>query len=231
MALRGPRPGRSSTLGREVARDLVLRAALPALALAAVNVAVGKMITGPLHGLPAETELIHRLRSRRTPLRDAVARLVSTTSDVPASIAVAVASVPLIYWRRADWRAAFLPALAMALETCVYVGAGALVNRPRPDVHRLDRDQPTSSFPSGHVGATVALAVTGGILAGELRSPWLRRLVRTAWFAYPATLAPARVYVGMHYPSDVVAGTVNGLVCGLIARAALRPGGRRSPRR
>lgn len=185
--------------------------------LGAANVVVGRALARNDRLRERETDVIRRLQARRTPGRDRLARLVSTAADVPASIAHGAVASAVLWLRTRDARLALVPAVALVLETAVYLGAGALVDRDRPDVPRLDREQPTSSFPSGHQGATVALMVVYLRLAGRVRNPWLRGAIAAACVAYPSTLAWARVHTGLHYPSDVVAGTLNGIVAGLVA--------------
>ncbi len=75
----------------------------------------------------------------------------------------------------------------------------------------------TSSFPSSHSAVTAAAAVI--LLWGY------RRRTRLAWLALllPLTIGYSRVYVGVHYPSDVLAGWTLGfaltsLVCYLVGR-------------
>lgn len=207
----------------EALRDLLLRGVLPAVALAAANVVVGRALTHDARVDERETAAIRWLQERRTPGRDRVARIVSTASDVPASVAQGVVAVALLQGRTRRWWLAAVPAVALVLETGVYLASGALVDRRRPDVAHLDREQPTSSFPSGHQGAAVALMVVYALLAQNVRSPLLRAAIASGCLAYPATLAWARVHTGMHYPSDVAAGTVNGVVTGLLAWNYLRP--------
>ena len=227
MGVRGVANGRPRRVLAEVGR-----LALPVAALAAVNIAAGRAITGPLAGLPEEAGAITALRRFRGPTADSVARVVSTSSDVPASIALAVASIPALRAAGLPWRRALVPAVAMALETVVYLAAGAAVGRERPPVERLDHDQPTSSFPSGHVGATVALMVALGRAGLPLPGP-ARPVAGALGIAYPAVLSLARVYVGMHYPSDVIAGVLNGLATGTLAAGLadrLEPTDARRPR-
>lgn len=207
-----------------VAREIALRAVLPTLALGAANVVAGRLLSRSARVRETETALVERLQQARTPTRDAVAKAASTATDVPAAVAHGLAAVSLLAWRTRDWRVAALPGLALALEAGMYVAAGAAVDRPRPDVPHLDHEQPTSSFPSGHVGATVALGVVYWRLSQALPSPLARRVIRAACVLFPPVLGWARTYVGMHYPSDVAAGVVNGLAIGAWASSALDAG-------
>ena len=198
-------------------RDAALRVVLPTVALTAANVVIGRALRRSERLRERETAAIRGLQSHRTPARDRAAWLLSNASDVPESVLHGLLAVAVLRRRTGHWRVAALPALALVLETVTYLAAGRLVNRERPDVPRLDHEQPTSSFPSGHQGATVALMVVYALLARGVRSPLLRAAIGTGCLAFPATLAWARVHTGMHYPSDVVAGTANGLAAGLLA--------------
>jgi undecaprenyl-diphosphatase len=205
-----------------VVRDATLHVALPTAALTAANIVLGRALARSERLRERETAAIRALQAQRTPARDRLAWLVSTASDVPESVLHGLVAVAVLGRRTGRWRVAAVPALALVLETVTYLAAGRLVNRERPDVPRLDHEQPTSSFPSGHEGATVALMVVYALLARGVRSPLLRVAIGTGCLAYPATLAWARVHTGMHYPSDVVAGAANGLASGLLAWHYLR---------
>jgi len=209
-------------------RRVVARGLLATAALTVANVVAGRALSRSAWLRDRETDLIRGLQSRRAPGRDRLAKVVSTAADVPASVAHGAVASAVLWYRTRDPRLAAAPAAALVLETAVYLGAGALVNRDRPDVPRLDREQPTPSFPSGHQGATVALMVVYLRLAGRVPNPWLRTAIGAACLAYPSALAWARVHTGMHYPSDVVAGTLNGIITGLVAVAQIGDGSGRS---
>ncbi len=204
-------------------RNRVVRGLLATAGLTVANVVAGRVLSRSDRLRERETAVIRGLQAHRTPGRDRLARVVSTASDVPASVLHGLVAVALVWRRTRDAELAAAPAVALVLQTVVYLGAGALVNRDRPDVPRLDREQPTSSVPSGHQGANVALMVVYLRLAGRVRNPWLRGVATALCLAFPATLAWARVHTGLHYASDVVAGTLNGVATGLVAVAGTGP--------
>jgi undecaprenyl-diphosphatase len=98
------------------------------------------------------------------------------------------------------------------------------VQRDRPPTILLDPEPllevpTTSSFPSGHTSSSFACALVLSRLAPRLTVPL---------FSLAALIGLSRIYVGVHYPLDVVAGAVLGV---LVATALLRLLGalRRSP--
>ena len=87
-------------------------------------------------------------------------------------------------------------------------GIKLIVNRPRPTLEGLPPlgGAPSSlSFPSAHATASFAAATAMSRFAPELK---------LALFGAAATMAVTRPYLGMHYPSDVVAGAALGTVLG-----------------
>lgn len=197
----------------------VLRTAAAIGSLIAANVLAGRLITGPLRDLPAEHRLNHDLRRRGGRRAERLASAVSRSSDTSRAIGVGVGLTALLLARGAR-REAAVPALAMALASATHVAGSTLVGRPRPAVERLGTRQPTSSFPSGHVGAMTALAVALGRAAGALPRP-ARVAVRAGLTSYLLLLGWSRLYNGQHYASDVLAGYANGLACGRLAAQAL----------
>lgn len=169
--------------------------------------AVGRIIVGPLRGLPAEDGVNRWLQARRTPWLDRATWALSTYSDTVPTILTA-AALGARRWRGRGPEAV-LPLAAISLETAVFMSAAAIVGRGRPDapdVVRMDRPAPTSSFPSGHTGATTALHATIADLVAE-RSTRSARLASTAIrFVMPPLVGWSRLYRGMHHPSDVVVG-------------------------
>lgn len=86
-----------------------------------------------------------------------------------------------------------------------------LVNRPRP-VFGLPLSFATgSSFPSGHAAGSAALYVVLVLLCAPMLTRWPTVLVMTVATLFVLAVGTSRVLLGLHYPSDVVAGFALGL--------------------
>jgi undecaprenyl-diphosphatase len=207
-------------------RDLVVRAVTPAIVLWAAIVGIGLLIRGPLDDLPAEDDLSRDVQRTRTATWDTVTMVWSHIGNTEIVIGVCVLAVALLWWRTRQWWVAVIPAIAISLQATVFVIATAVVGRPRPEVAHLDPAPPTSSYPSGHVGAATALYVSFALLAGRIRPAPLRRALTVLFLLVPVLVAWARLYRGMHHLSDIVVGLLNGLACALLAWAYLSRRGR-----
>ncbi len=75
--------------------------------------------------------------------------------------------------------------------------------RPRPTLWMTAEHQHTFGFPSGHAMACATLAVVVSALAWRERWRWPILLVS---IAFALIVGASRIYIGVHYPSDVLAG-------------------------
>ncbi len=213
---------RSAPTPGQAAHDALVRAVLPAVVLFGVVVGIGLIITGPLHGLPAEQAVNRSLAAGRTATMNTwtdYGSMTGSTSVIAASTALAVL---LLWWGTRQWWSAIVPALAVVLQLAVFWTTTAIIGRPRPDVPHLDQAPPTSSYPSGHAGAAAALWWSLALLAQRIRITWLRVLVTVVCVLVPFVVGYSRVYRGMHHVTDVVAGALNGGVCAVLAYFYLR---------
>ena len=206
----------------EAGRDLARRTLLPAAGVCAAIVGTGFVITGPLGDLPAEDEVNEALVETRTPTLDTLTQLWSNIGGTHFLIIAGLVAMALIWWRTRRWWFAVVPGIALSVQSAVFVAASAIVGRSRPDVDQLDHAPPTSSFPSGHTGASTAFYLTLALLAQRIRNPALRATTTVLCFLVPALVAYSRLYRGMHHLSDVVVGVINGIVCCWLAWRYLR---------
>ncbi|MER6394844.1 diacylglycerol kinase family protein [Kitasatospora sp. NPDC001603] len=190
-----------------------LRTIAPALlAQTVLMVLAGLTITHPpLHlWRPGENALTDRLAAGRVPVLDTVTAWLSVLASTGAVIAVAGAAVLALLLGARRWREAAFLGGAVAAQSAVFLLVTLCVDRPRPTAPRLDGAPPTSSFPSGHVGAAVALYGALAVLAAlRLRGP-LRLPLCALAALLPVLVGFSRLYRGMHHPTDVLAGLVNG---------------------
>jgi undecaprenyl-diphosphatase len=214
-----------------------------AVVLLAVLVGTGWLLSRVVHDDSigrADSSLSRWLADRRgEELNDvtAVTSGVGGTLTVTVLAVLAVAAAALV-WRR--WREPMLVAVAVAGEVGIFLVVTMLVDRERPPVGHLDEAPPTSSFPSGHTAATVALWGALAVLASaRARSAVVRGLFLTLAVVLPVLVASSRLYRGMHFMTDVLGGfllggawlwvTVRGVRLGVLHRR-LRRGPAPEPR-
>ncbi|MGW0871048.1 diacylglycerol kinase family protein [Streptomyces sp. NPDC002740] len=219
------RTGRSFALPRGTGRTAARIGALT-VCQGALMVGFGLLITGPARGLwplTAEDDVDEGLERARTGTLTTLSFLGSEAGNTLTVIAVTVLACAglILIPRLPMWRQAAFLAVAVSLQSLVFLVITESVDRHRPEVHRLDASPPTSSYTSGHTGAATALYGGLAVLAlSRLRGPW-RRIVGGLLLLVPVLVAVARLYRGMHHPTDVVGGLVNGGLSLLIVGRAL----------
>lgn len=129
-------------------------------------------------------------------------------------LVVALSLALLVARRRRD---ALLLALAMMLEAALDPLLKHIVGRPRPALFEvLLHTAPGFGFPSGHAMAAAAFA--GALMAICWRTPW-RWAVVALGSVYALGVGASRVYIGVHYPSDVLGGWL--VACALVSTLCL----------
>jgi undecaprenyl-diphosphatase len=144
------------------------------------------------------------LQTFRTPSLDDVSYLWSKAGDTHMILLVSLVFCPLVLalWRR--WRPVLFVVLAMFGELSLFLITAAAVGRPRPPVEQLDGHMPTSSFPSGHIAATMCLYISIAVLVVPRIRAWWRWIFVALAVIMPTGVALSRMYRGMHHPTDVL---------------------------
>jgi len=150
-----------------------------------------------------------------------LARFITKMGDTLAILGL-MAAVTIVLAVLRKWRAIFFLPMAMLAEITTFLSVNQLVGRERPPVEKLGPLPGTYSFPSGHVAATLVCWVGIGVLLvayGFIRSGVL---VVIAGAVMAAAMAWARVYVGMHYTTDVIFGFAMGVAALVLVVLVLR---------
>lgn len=212
MAPPSPEPGAqvSETLkaparvGRRVLHRHGLRLAVVFLCIALPLWSFGELAEEVAEGEPFAFDV---------PVLQAMHALASTGADnvflalsaigyskgvVPADILLVLALAV-----RRHPRSALFAAIATGGSGLLNVAAKHVFHRARPDLWLSIAPESTYSFPSGHAMGSATLACTLVCLAWDTRWRWP---VLAAAIPFVIGVGLSRVYLGVHYPSDVLAG-------------------------
>ena len=170
-------------------------------------------------GLPFDMPVLLRL----LPFREAAAWL-----NAPALLlhylgktAVAVPLIALfVLWlyRRNRRREALFLAVSPLLPTLAMLSVKSWVARPRPPEWMRLAAETNYSFPSGHSSFAAALAVVLILLFYNTKC---RFIAIIGGIAFAVLMGVSRLWLGVHYPSDVLAGWANGVFFALLAYALI----------
>ena len=116
--------------------------------------------------------------------------------------------------------------VVMVFAGLVLIGMGnwikVLVDRPRPDYQIFDPIESSLSFPSGH---SLLAVILGGLLIylteSMVKPVLLRRVIQIGLIVVVVVMGASRVYMGVHWPSDVIGSYVFGLLA-LVGLIGLR---------
>jgi len=191
----------------------------------ALLLGLGLLITRVLDdtGLHTEEESAERaILGLRTPTWNDVTKYGTLAGATLTVIILTAAGCVLLFWLGRGPRLAIFLAVAVAGQTSLFLLAALFIDRERPDIRHLDAAPPTSSFPSGHTAATIALSV--GLMVALYSLRRRPRLLALGWVVvvlYVGFVMASRLYRGMHWPTDVTASVLYALLWVFLLRAIL----------
>jgi undecaprenyl-diphosphatase len=156
--------------------------------------------------LPIDSRTLAFTLRHRSGFTTAAARVVSHAGDPVVLVAVAaVAAVWLL--RRHSAAVALAPMAALLAGSAAETIVKHVVNRPRPPVVYHLVAESNASFPSGHTtGAAALLVALALVVAPDVRRERARPLMIGGLALLAAVIGAARLELGVHWLSDVVAG-------------------------
>jgi len=160
---------------------------------------------------PFDDAVMHWLGSHRSSIVESVMlEVTSLGTGVVVGMVVLVAGMFL--WLNKHKHSAVLLIVAtlggIVLNNLLKIG----FNRPRPQIFEWGTHTASSSFPSGHAMSSVIVYGTVAYLAARLQQRLASRvLTMMSAGLIIALVCVSRMYLGVHYPSDILAGIVIGL--------------------
>ena len=192
--------------------------------LTVVWTAAGKLIVGPLNDsvlVKTDTGVADWMVAHRTPTWNRLTFFGSFLAETVTKVAVTtlLAVVLLSAWRR--WFEPLVLTMSLVIEATAFIIATNVVGRQRPDVPHLDSSPVGSSFPSGHTAAAAAYVAIAVIVFWHTRKAWRRVLISAVCVLVPVIVALSRMYRGMHFLSDTVAGAILGAAAVILTGTVL----------
>jgi membrane-associated phospholipid phosphatase len=185
------------------------------VSVASLSILAGLVVTRVLlhiHGVTGDDESLVRFLARHRSVGLTDASLVGSIMaggvvlPIVAGVGAVVAAVAK------HWRLAGFLLFALAVESASYRATTLLVDRHRPEVHRLEGLPVNASYPSGHTAASIAVYCGLALL---LTSRIKNRAAQVAiWIIavlIPVYVAFSRMYRGMHHPIDIAGGALIGI--------------------
>ncbi|WP_026073223.1 phosphatase PAP2 family protein [Nodosilinea nodulosa] len=145
-----------------------------------------------------------------------ITRLGNPSFVIPLALAVLI----LLWWRRLRQEAKVFT-LACLGGTILSTGLKLAFGKPRPQLWPLLISEKTFSYPSGHaLGSMVLYGFSAYLLATQF--PKYKRLVYGLACFLIAAIGFSRLYLGVHWPTDVIAGYSVGFLWVMACVALLR---------
>ncbi|MCS6767188.1 MAG: phosphatase PAP2 family protein [Candidatus Nitrosocaldus sp.] len=189
------------------------------IAFAVVSILVASGVTDGL-----DKGIFDAVTGSRSHTMDLIMVAITTTADIfPVYFSPLLIIAIILLVRKRSRRIGAILILVILVAALASLQVKGIVYRDRPDYefrvegleYRVELDAiavNTSSYPSGHAARSAAFAL---VMSYMLRDKRIGRVsMGMLLWLYPLLISLSRVYVGEHYPMDVLGGTLLGLIVG-----------------
>ena len=166
---------------------------------------------------PLDEQISRWMHSHATPTLDQAMITITSGGNLLALLTATIAFTLILWWRHQQRRRAAMVYALAALTSYVLNGAlKHLFERPRPQLWQQLISLPGDpSFPSGHAMISMTVYGLAAWFLAEHFPAW-RRVILLATGLLILLIGTSRVYLGVHWASDVLAG----FLCGFVILAA-----------
>ena len=160
--------------------------------------------------IPFDSSIQIAIRGDLPAILTTIFRGITRLIDLPIVISWAILLTVIFYLKK--WKSeSLLVAGNLSLAGILIVSLKHLYQRPRPDILHLVEEK-GFSFPSGHSLAVTLLIGSLIIIVGQrVKDRTVKLILQISLGIYLVSVIISRVYLGVHYPSDVLASLCLGL--------------------
>ncbi|WP_225430217.1 phosphatase PAP2 family protein [Deinococcus detaillensis] len=153
-----------------------------------------------------ETPLLLWIHSFATPSLDRLALMFTTVGGVSVIAPLSAVILAFLWWKYRSL--AYFWALSVGGAAALNVIMKLVFHRARPELWPRLVQESDASFPSGHSMYSMAFVVA--LILMSWRTPY-RLLVLVLGVLFTLSVGLSRLYLGVHYPTDVLCGWLSGL--------------------
>ena len=156
---------------------------------------------------PWDDGILLFMHTHASPFRDSTMRAITRWGAPPLMLAMGAIGMGVLLWRKRRGDALFFFASVVGAGL-LNLAAKAVFGRVRPDLWLSIAPETSASFPSGHAMGTMAMAAAVVVLCWPTRARWF---VLALAIVFVVSIGVSRLYLGVHFPSDVLAGWLSSL--------------------
>ncbi|AME09190.1 MULTISPECIES: phosphatase PAP2 family protein [Gemella] len=159
--------------------------------------------------VPLDMEIIKIVQSLETPILTKILALLTNISDTIQNIIITTVIVIVLYLKKYKQEALYLT-ISMLTCSLLVMGIKNFIQRPRPQIHRL-AEISGYSFPSGHTVSATILYFSMALIIVKIYQQLTKQVTLTIATIGIIFIIFSRIYLGVHYPTDTIAGAALGI--------------------
>lgn len=170
-----------------------------------------------------DTWFYNGIASRMNPRFTITMRFITESGS---SIAVIILCLSFFFFKKTRDKWAFPVSLSVIIATIINTLMKLVFARERPNILRLI-EETNYSFPSGHAMINTAFYMMLLLLTWQhIKNKWIKYTISIICITMPLLIGLSRIYLGVHYASDVVAGWIIGFIISIIVFQLFKQGSR-----